>query len=271
MSSKEGQAPVCPEDKLLFSLKGMAPICLEEMDSIRLMNRVDTKYVTRIDILDVILKKAARDYMVLETASSRISGYDTLYFDTPSLEMYVAHHNRRLRRFKVRTRTYLTSGESFLEIKRKNNRGRTKKKRTVIARELFRNFSTDTEACTFLSEKSPYKAEELEAGVGTSFRRITLVNKGKTERLTIDTDLKFRNLRNGNEASLKDAVIIEIKQDGLCPSPMKQILLDQRVKPMRISKYCIGTVLTDSAARHGRFIQKIRYIEKLIEHKLLER
>lgn len=271
MILKEGPAPICPDDKLLFRLEAMEALCLEEMDSIRLMNRVDTKYVTCYDILDEILKKAAKDYRVLEISSSRISEYDTLYYDTPSLEMYVAHHNRRLRRFKVRTRTYLTSGESFLEIKRKNNRGRTKKKRIVIARELFRNFSTDEKACTFLSEKSPYKAEELEAGVGTSFKRITLVNKEKTERLTIDTGLIFRNLRNGNEASLRDAVIIEIKQDGLCPSPMKQILLDLRVKPMRVSKYCIGTVLTDPAARRGRFIQKIRYIEKLIEHKILER
>ena len=39
--------------------------------------------------------------------------------------------------------------------------------------------------------------------------------------------------------TLQDAVIIELKQDGRVASPMRAILLDRRVKPVRISKYCI--------------------------------
>lgn len=253
------------------ALERFRSIGLDEMDGIRLMNRVDTKFVTTDAMLEEILLRAESEYRVLEIDGIRMSAYDTLYYDTADLEMYMAHHNRRLRRYKVRTRTYLNSGESFLEIKRKNNRGRTKKKRIRIDGELFRDFSADREACSFLSERSPYHASQLTAGVSTAFRRITLVNNAKTERLTIDRNLQFRNLRTGNEASLGDAVIIELKQDGLCPSAMKDILLDLRVKPLRVSKYCIGTVLTDPGVRHGRFIPKIRAIEKISDKKLLER
>ena len=253
------------------ALERFRSIGLDEMDGIRLMNRVDTKFVTTDAMLEEILLRAESEYRVLEIDGIRMSAYDTLYYDTADLEMYMAHHNRRLRRYKVRTRTYLNSGESFLEIKRKNNRGRTKKKRIRIDGELFRDFSADREACIFLRERSPYHASQLTAGVSTAFRRITMVNNAKTERLTIDRNLQFRNLRTGKEASLGDAVIIELKQDGLCPSAMKDILLDLRVKPLRVSKYCIGTVLTDPGVRHGRFIPKIRAIEKISDKKLLER
>lgn len=253
------------------ALERFRSIGLDEMDGIRLMNRVDTKFVTTDAMLEEILLRAESEYRVLEIDGIRMSAYDTLYYDTADLEMYMAHHNRRLRRYKVRTRTYLNSGESFLEIKRKNNRGRTKKKRIRIDGELFRDFSADREACSFLRERSPYHASQLTAGVSTAFRRITMVNNAKTERLTIDRNLQFRNLRTGKEASLGDAVIIELKQDGLCPSAMKDILLDLRVKPLRVSKYCIGTVLTDPGVRHGRFIPKIRAIEKISDKKLLER
>lgn len=253
------------------ALERFRSIGLDEMDGIRLMNRVDTKFVTTDAMLEEILLRAESEYRVLEIDGIRMSAYDTLYYDTADLEMYMAHHNRRLRRYKVRTRTYLNSGESFLEIKRKNNRGRTKKKRIRIDGELFRDFSADREACSFLSERSPYLTSQLTAGVSTAFRRITLVNNAKTERLTIDRNLQFRNLRTGKEASLGDAVIIELKQDGLCPSAMKDILLDLRVKPLRVSKYCIGTVLTDPGVRHGRFIPKIRAIEKISDKILLER
>ena len=133
------------------ALERFRSIGLDEMDGIRLMNRVDTKFVTTDAMLEEILLRAESEYRVLEIDGIRMSAYDTLYYDTADLEMYMAHHNRRLRRYKVRTRTYLNSGESFLEIKRKNNRGRTKKKRIRIDGELFRDFSADREACSFLS------------------------------------------------------------------------------------------------------------------------
>jgi hypothetical protein len=90
-----------------------------------------------------------------------------------------------------------------------------------------------------------------------------------TERLTIDTLLQFNNFRNGNQTSLQNAVIIELKQDGRADSRMKNILLDLRVKPVRVSKYCIGVTLTDASAKTGRFKEKVRTIEKIIGNKLV--
>ena len=248
-------------------LDGFAPISLAEMDAVKLMNRVDTKYLTdRATLADVLRDAAAAGYRVLVADGSRISPYDSIYFDTDGLRMFTDHRNRKLRRQKVRTRAYVHSGDAFLEIKRKNNQGRTKKKRTGIPMDELPDFRGDEAACRYLDAHSDFQAAELAPALETYFRRITLVNPDRTERVTIDTDLRFRNFRTGLETTLGDAVIIELKQSGRGASAMKGILLDHRVKAARLSKYCIAVTLTDPSARAGRFKEKVRLLEKTIHH-----
>ena len=49
------------------------PITLEEMKDIRLMNRIDTKFVTTVPVLKQLLEIAQDDYFVQETGGLRIS------------------------------------------------------------------------------------------------------------------------------------------------------------------------------------------------------
>ena len=183
--------------------------------------------------------------------------------------MYYDHRNRHLVRQKVRTRCYRNSGDCFLEIKRKNNHGRTKKKRTEIPLSQLDGFAANPQACDYLARHSWFTVQEIAPSAQTAFSRITLVNPAKTERLTIDTELYFKNFRTGRETTMQNAVIIELKQDGRAPSQMKTILLDLRVKPLRVSKYCMAVTLTDPSARAGRFKLKLRRIEKTIGNKLV--
>lgn len=250
-------------------LETLRPIGLEEMDGIRLMNRTDAKYLTdEATLLGILADAAAAGYRVLETGGERISPYDSVYYDTEGLQMYLDHRNSRLVRQKVRTRNYVRSGTAFLEIKQKNNKGRTRKSRTGIPTVETDDFRGDAAACAYLAAHSRFRADELSPSAETAFRRITLVNPGLSERLTIDTCLQFRNFRTGNSASLQQAVILELKQDGRAASRMKSIFLARRVKPFRISKYCIAIALTDPQARVGRFKPKLRAIEKIIGNKL---
>ena len=250
-------------------LNGFAPITLEEMDSIKLMNRIDTKYVTNeATLLRMLDASAAAGYRVLTSEAQRMSPYDSVYFDTPDLTMFYLHHNRRLVRQKVRTRSYVNSGDTYLEIKRKNNHGRTSKKRIQIEPSQLMEFKGNPEACAYLAKHSWYTAGDIRPTLETRFSRITLVNPAKTERLTIDTDLCFKNFHTGLDTSLQDAVIIELKQDGRAASQMKGILLDLRVKPLRVSKYCVAITLTEPAAKTGRFKEKVRAIEKIIGNKI---
>lgn len=244
-------------------------ITLEEMDGVKLLNRIDSKYLTNeTTLLEVLADARAAGYRALETEGVKVSPYNSIYYDTERFRMFLDHHNRRLVRQKVRTRIYVNSGTAFLEIKRKNNHGRTKKKRIGIPPSEMMCFAGDPAACVYLEKHSWFTVKELHPVLSTAFRRITLVNPAMTERLTIDTSLLFTNFQTGKKASLEDAVIIELKQDGHAASQMKGILLNHRVKPARISKYCIAVTLTEPSVKSGRFKEKVRTIEKTINKRI---
>ncbi len=246
------------------SLNQFAPIRIEEMDSIKLMNRIDSKYLTDTLVLSEILSDAlASGYRIFENCGKRLLGYDSIYFDTEDIRMFTEHRRGKATREKVRTRSYTDSGQYFLEVKRKDNHKRTKKKRITIPAEDFSDFRKKTDTCGWLDAHSDYSSDILSPSLESTFKRITLVNRNLNERITIDTSVKFRNPRTKTVASLGAAAVIELKQDGRTGSQMKGILLKHRVKPIRISKYCIGIASTDSTVQLGRFKSKLRAIEKL--------
>ena len=183
--------------------------------------------------------------------------------------MFMDHRNGKLVRKKVRVRTYLVSGRTFLEIKSKNNHRRTKKKRMEIPAEGIKELANIHAASEFLSRKTPWTLNDLYPETTTDFDRITLVDSGLTERVTIDMNLRFANLRSGIKADLGSLVVIELKQDATKSSLFREILQRHRVLPFRISKYCVAVTLTDPSARYGRFKEKIRYIEKILDRKLI--
>ena len=247
------------------------PISLAEMEDVKLMNRIDTKYAVSMTMLPTLLEAAKPDYFAQEIEGTRIATYDTLYYDTDTLDMYVRHHDKQLVRQKIRVRQYVESNLTFLEIKRKNNKGRTKKKRIAIP-----GFAINAETMgqskrelwsveDFIAAKSRYTWSEISPHLRTRFQRITLVNKGKTERLTIDMNLVWENVLTGESKTFPQLVIVELKRDGNQKSRMADILLEQRVHPFKISKYCIGTALTTPDIKKNRFKSKIRKIEKLCQ------
>lgn len=250
-------------------------ITLEEMDGIKLMNRIDTKFVTTTERLYQLLALAHNAYRVQETDSRRVADYHTLYFDTDSMGMYLAHHNGRLNRQKLRIRSYVDSCQCFLEVKTKNNHGRTKKKRMAmsdfnpIARKeeiLFgRNSENTQEYDGFITNHLHYGLSGLTERLENRFNRITLVNKGKTERITIDTDLRVHNIVTGKRMQLDNIAIIELKRNGRDASQILTMLRELRIKPMGFSKYCIGVAMTDSSAKTNRFKQRLHTIDRMME------
>lgn len=256
-------------------LTNYQPITLEEMSGIRLMNRTDTKFVTNIATLRKLLKLAVWQYRAQEIDGKRLARYYTMYFDTPDMQMYTCHHSGHANRQKLRIRSYVDSGLNFLEVKTKNNHKRTRKKRTTMfdfdplapARNIAFDSHDDNfkEYDSFLRENLWYKPEIMEEAIENRFNRITLVNNNKTERLTIDTDLCFHNIHTGNDCSLPELAIIELKRDGLVPSPILSLLNKLRIKPLGFSKYCIGTALTNPDIRQNRFKQRLHALGKLAE------
>lgn len=247
-------------------------ISLEEMRSVKLLNRTDTKFVASREQVLLLLRMAGTEYRIQETDGLRIQPYHTIYFDTEDLKMYNDHQHGQFSRQKVRIRSYLHSHLSFLEVKTKNNHRRTRKKRKTID---FVNYPVmpmghiTNENCiephqSFLHEHLHVPLHRLIPQLENQFNRITLVNNDCTERLTIDTDLRFRNYVTGKTHSLEQIAIIELKRDGLRWSPILEMLRKLRIMPHGFSKYCMGTAYTNSQAPLNLFKERLHYVKRII-------
>lgn len=242
-------------------LASFAPITLAEMSSVKLMNRTDTKFVTTLPMLRKLLAMAQSDYYVQDIDGERNMLYDTTYFDTDTFAMYRQHQCGHTNRQKIRFRTYVNSNLQFMEVKTKNNHGRTKKKRIEV-----KDMDLGDEAKReFLASHLKFDVDTLIPHMHNYFRRVTLVNKAKTERLTIDTALQFHNMQTNVDRDMGPLVIIELKRDGLVFSPVLEMLRQLHIHPHGFSKYCMGAALTNGGLPVNRFRKKLRDVEKILK------
>ena len=236
------------------------PITLAEMKSVKLMNRTDTKFVTTLPMLKKLLEMARGDYYAQEIDGERNMLYDTTYFDTRNFDMYAEHQHGHTNRQKLRFRTYVSSHLQFMEIKTKNNHGRTKKKRIEVHdMEL-----ADSKKREFIASHLHFDADALIPHMHNHFYRVTLVNFAKTERLTIDTALHFHNMQTGVDKDMGPLVIVELKRDGLVYSPVLNMLRQLRIHPHGFSKYCMGAAMTNDRLPVNNFKTKLIDINRIL-------
>ena len=244
--------------KLLPIVADFLPITLKEMDGVKLMSRMDTKFVFTIEKLPSLLEKMTPFYRVLEINGKFIHDYKSLYFDTNARKFYIDHHNSRVNRNKIRFREYVESGLTFLEVKIKNNKGRTIKKRMkvdAISKELSNKHKA-------YIEKIIGKVVDVNAKQWISFSRISFVHKQKKERLTIDIKLSFKD--DEKVGNLNDIVIAEVKQERMSrSSDFIRIAKEMSILPIRLSKYCISTMQLWPSIKQNRFKKKLLFINKL--------
>ncbi|MFZ5942081.1 MAG: polyphosphate polymerase domain-containing protein [Bacteroidota bacterium] len=229
------------------------PIGLEDISGVRLMDRIDTKYTFHESWFPEVLKRISRDYFVLTVASMPYQEYHTVYFDTPDRKMYTAHHNGKLNRYKVRKRIYLNSDIAFVEVKFKDNKGKTSKRRI-----LTRNFTPtlNDEEKNFLKEQIPFDPGTLTVSAGNSFKRITLVNRDKTERATLDFDIKL--ICDEGEQEMQNLIVAEIKRDKYAySSKIARTLESMKITSSSMSKYCMAVAYLGNQIKQNRFKEQL--------------
>lgn len=237
------------------------------MGKVRLMNRIDTKFVCSVEKVAALLLIMSENYMIQEIDGKCNMPYFTCYYDTADVDMYYQHQRGKKTRQKVRTRLYEGSMDlPFLEIKRKNNKGRTKKKRILMEEgEDFQLYSD------FLEKHNDYPISLLEPQIENHFNRITLVNNSQTERITIDTDLTFRNVQNRVEVDLSSLGIIEWKKDGRANnSYLEKLLRELQIHESGFSKYCIGMAITNPMLKQNRLKPKLRLIDRIMNKEFVQ-
>jgi len=248
---------------LQYLLDNFQTVSLYQLDKVKLLDRQDTKFVFNRIHLPLIMEKIKPFYRILKINNDLVFTYETTYFDTDDFLFYNQHHNEKRKRFKVRFRQYSSSNRSFFEIKIKNNKNRTVKKRLLVA-EM--NKYLGEQEKDLVSEIIGLPPSQLAPKLNIQFSRITLADNCFNERLTIDTNL---SVKNGISSKIFDQLVIsEIKQKKYDPkSDFIQILRDLKIQEMRFSKYCMGMLHVNKEIKYNRFKPKLLQINKILTQK----
>lgn len=239
-------------------LQRFVPITLEEMDGVKLQDRVDTKYVLPATALPDLLERMMPHYRLLEVDGKRGTAYRSLYFDTPDLKHYRDHHNKRTFRSKVRFREYIGSGLAFLEVKRKTGRGRTDKKRIRVEGIPDQLLGEQL----LFAQKAARDDSQLVPTLWNNFTRYTFVANDRPERLTMDLDLRFSD--PDGEGDLGGIVVAELKQERADrTSPFVRLVRARGERPSGMSKYCIGMLALGRPVKHNAFKQVLLRLDRL--------
>ena len=254
-----GYAGTSEGDALAARLATFAPITLAEMCDVALLDRTEVKYVMRSSLLVDVLGELRDAYSVLVVAGLRLSRYRTLYFDTGDFALYHRHHAGALNSYKVRSREYVDSNCAFLEIKHKTRGDHTIKHR-VPTPELVTEF--DEELVRMLAGMYPHDVHALLPCLWNTYRRITLVNKARKERVTLDINLDFG--WQGRGLDLRGIAVAEVKQErGTHGSEFVSLMRSNHVRSTGFSKFCIGVSSLYPAVKHNRFKAKRRLVARL--------
>lgn len=239
-------------------LKQFEAISLENMNSLELLKRQDTKYVFPIEKLQDLLLIVSKDYKILEINEQRSFVYKTHYFDTPKFDTYLNHHNKRLNRHKIRQRHYDVNNKFFLEVKQKNNKGKTIKNRIEL--NGFENLND--ESYNFIESYVKIDKHNYTESSSNIFRRITLISFTTKERITIDYDIKFET--NNTSKTFKNFAVAELKRERqMYNSPFAKALKQLKIYPRSFSKYCMSLALLKPEIKKNTFKKNILFLNKI--------
>lgn len=234
-------------------------IPLEQLIGEQQMNRIDSKFPLHVSKLAGILSGLESYYKIVEVKNSVVSPYVSLYFDTPDHKFFNNHQNGIVKRAKVRYRSYPITGTTFLEVKRKQNKGRTIKER-IISNDL--SFPFEEEEMEFMARSLPkIDPAKLIPAVTVKYHRVAFISKGGKERFSLDFNVNAQY--DEDHADFGAVVILEVKQDYKFSSPIFDQLHKARIRQTSMSKYCLSSSLLKPELKANLFKPTLRKLKKI--------
>jgi hypothetical protein len=238
-----------------------------------MLERLDNKYVVNAPVLEAAIPELVRAFDILEIDGHRAFTYETCYFDDTGLRSYFDHHQGRRRRAKVRMRRYIEAGLCFVEVKLKDKRGITIKKRMACNPEKFGVLDEAALGHVQTSYRDLYGLEfphQLIRTLDMRYVRMTLAAKDGAERMTVDNRLCFQAGAR-MRALDNDVFIIETKSsngNGIADRVLRTV---HQHPTKHCSKYCAGIALTRAGTKHNNFrsvLNKLRHMSSRWEFEL---
>ena len=266
--SPDSERPFGPEESncnemcnMDWLVKCFQPIGLKQLNAkAHMLKRLDNKYVVREAVLRNALEDLIAQFDVLEIDGKRVFTYETCYFDDAKNSSYFDHLRGRRQRFKVRVRKYTDAQMCFVEMKLKDKRGITIKKRLNYLVEKYGVLDSNAWDHIVSSYKELYGrdfAYELAPVLEMCYKRVTLVAKDGGERMTIDCRLSFSG--HGRSCSVDDNIFIVETKSSNGNGIADKILRSLHQHPVKsCSKYCVAMAALNGVSRHNRFLPALR-------------
>lgn len=250
-----------PESAAVLSIDELVgrfgSVSLEELNAVAsLLARVDRKYVVSLDQVVDLLRTQIDSLAILEIDGRRVSEYRSTYFDTDDLRSYrMTAHGSRMR-FKIRVREYLDDGAQYLEIKTLGRRDETLK--TRISGSDLTTTRLGPNALSFIHETigPAFDLSTLTPTVTTAYRRLTLLERSTSSRVTVDLNLAFGSV--GGAEHHFDAVAIVETKSARGVTGVDRALWGTGLRPVRISKYGIAMALTHDELAANKWNRVLR-------------
>ncbi len=222
-------------------------------------DRKDSKFILKKDQLALLLELLQASFCILKIEDVYLQAYESLYFDTAQFDLYKLHHNAVLKRFKVRERSYLSTGERFLEVKLKSSKARTQKIRMPLK-------GSEPELKTsFLKASLKEAYETFQASLLTRYQRISLMKHQQDQRLTIDLGLELSDPLEKRSFDLGQIVIVELKEERHASKASFEMVRRQLgLQESSFSKYCVGCALVYRDLKQNQFkplLSKLRRLQ----------
>jgi len=253
-------------DSIAAAVAQLPVTSLEDVASVQLMRRFDTKYVVPDSWLPELVMKMAPEAHLLEINGTLECCYDNLYFELPGDQFLQDHLRGKARRMKVRKRRYDSNGKVFLEVKERLPGGRTIKNRIQTSNGLNPEFNAEEMAFLQGHLKDPTALTPRLTG---AFLRTTMVDFKRRERVTVDRQLSAALFGAQAAPMLQGLAVIEVKQ----PRPDRyspiQLWLRSRKerkgligRKTRVSKYTTARLSHDGNLTGRTYLATYRRLQE---------
>lgn len=212
-----------------------------------LQTRRDRKYLVPVPTFRRLIRELDGRMRALDIEGRRVFRYESIYFDTPRLDLFRHHLQGRRLRNKVRTRLYVDSGTCLLEVKGKGPRAQTIKHRLPWDRADATLISGAGRDFVGQALHDGTAVGELTPVLVSRYQRATFVDLAAGQRMTCDVDLRFAD-DNRAVAVPAGHVLVETKSESGRGS-LDRLLRHLGVREQTVSKYCAGICLLRSDVR----------------------
>lgn len=255
-------------DSVFTALDEFKPITLSQLNTqASLMDRVESKYLIHEKDIWALLKDLKENFYILEIDGNKMFSYDNVYMDTKEYDCYHDHHQKKHKRIKMRTRWYKESDLCYFEFKYKEWSVLHKYRYDI---EKHQHGHLDATAYTFINDiYSSFFGKEfwklVFPSIKTTYQRCTFCSKTSAEKITIDFNLAFHQIRWSDEIyNVPNLVIVEYKSEHK-DSTTAQMIEDHKVTAVRsCTKYCLGNYFLWNVQERDRFLPTIKKVKSLM-------